>query len=197
MGLDHTPLLKSLSHKNTESEIPYIHFCLKLLLRKEVGKTVTMTALSKISQDALMLDQKVVGNTVDEDDFSSGHGSSAQDPEHSSTRDSESQSGSRTGSSRTGTTGGDEDVDDIRNAMAREETKQVFRLRIVVMIVLFVVACALSYTIYYITRKAEILEFENEFEAVAETIHTNLNGTAAVEVFASIICLATSTHWCF
>jgi hypothetical protein len=44
------------------------------------------------------------------------------------------------------------------------------------MLILVTAAAAVSLTVYHITRKAEIQEFESEFEAVSEKIISALNG---------------------
>jgi hypothetical protein len=107
-------------------------------------------------------------------DTSSGPESLPKDHESSSVNDSDSNS--RTGSSRTGNTT-DDDINMIKEELAREETKNVFRLRILVILILVATAIAMSYTIYHITHQAEIDEFESEFEGVADTIIASLNGT--------------------
>ena len=88
----------------------------------------------------------------------------------------ESDTHSRVASSRTGNTMDDE-AKVIKEELARVETKNIFRLRIVVILILVVVAMAMASAIYYITRKAEIEAFEIEFEGVADSIISSLNGT--------------------
>ena len=64
----------------------------------------------------------------------------------------------------------------INEELARQETRNVFRLRIVVIIILVAVAMGVSYLIYDITHKAEIAAFESEFEGNAELIIASLKG---------------------
>jgi hypothetical protein len=136
-------------------------------------QTVGMTPLSKTSH-AILLDSHLPLESLDGDgDNRSGHESMSKDQGSSS--NNESDSNSRSGSSRTGNT--DEDINLIKDGLAREETKNVFRLRILVILILVVTAIAMSFTIYHITHQAEIDEFDSEFEGVADTIIASLNGT--------------------
>ena len=64
----------------------------------------------------------------------------------------------------------------LNEVLARHETTNVFRLRIVVITILVFVGAAVSYLIDYITHKAEITAFETEFEGNAELIIVSLNG---------------------
>ncbi len=137
-----------------------------------LGLTLGMTSLSKTSQDTLLLGHAPLG-PLDEWDTSSGQESLSKDKASSSIN--ESDSNSRTGSSRTGAT--DEEMNLIKEGLAREETEHVFRLRILVILILVATAIAMSYTIYHITHQAEVDEFTSEFEAVADTIIASLNGT--------------------
>jgi len=54
--------------------------------------------------------------------------------------------------------------------LAKHETQQVFRLRMMVILVLMATAGAISYTVYRITDKAEADAFEAQFEGAAEKI---------------------------
>ena len=86
----------------------------------------------------------------------------------------ESGSNSKSESSRTGTT--EDESNMIKEELARQETRNVFRLRIVVIIILVAVAMGVSYLIYDITHKAEIAAFESEYEGNAELIIASLKG---------------------
>ena len=108
----------------------------------------------------------------DNDDTSGSHETSPKDDQGSSSNVSGTNSKSE--SHCTGTT--DDEVTMIQEELTRVETKNVFRLRIVVIAILVTVAMAMAFTIYYITRKAEIEAFDIEFEGVAEAIITSLNG---------------------
>ena len=122
---------------------------------------------SETRQD-VMLDT----NRDENDDISSSHETSPKDDQGSSSNASGTNSKSE--SNRTGTT--DDEVTMIKEELTRIETKNVFRLRIVVITILVTVAMAMAFTIYYITRKAELEAFDTEFEGVAEAIITSLNG---------------------
>ena len=110
--------------------------------------------------------------SADTDDRSSGFDeTSSKDDQRSSSH--ESGSNSKSESSRTGTT---EDESMLTEELARHETNNILRLRIVVIIILVAVAAAVSYLIEYITHKAETTAFEIEFEGNAELIIASLNG---------------------
>lgn len=59
----------------------------------------------------------------------------------------------------------DDDINGIKDALARQETKAVFRLRILVLLVL---------AFYHIIHTSEVEKFETDFYAVAEVIVENL-----------------------
>jgi hypothetical protein len=79
--------------------------------------------------------------------------------------------------------------------LAQRETGQVFRLRVLVILVLLMGAVAVSFTTYYVTKNAEDDEFENTFKAtsakVLETFEEIL--THNVGAIASLA-LATVAH---
>jgi hypothetical protein len=126
---------------------------------------------NKSTQDAPLESQSAPERTAD-DDSSSALGSS-RDRDSSSTN--ESDSNSRSGSGHTGST--DDDIHAIKEGLAREETVQVFRLRVLFFLVLLATAIAVSFAMYRITRNAQVEEFENEFNGVADVIIEALNGT--------------------
>jgi hypothetical protein len=127
--------------------------------------------IHKGTEDAPLEGQNAPVPTAD-DDSSSAPGSS-RELEGSSTN--ESDSNSRSGTAHTGST--HDDINAIKEELTHEETKQVFRLRILVLLSMMATAIAISYTIFRITREAEIEEFENEFIIVANLIIVALNGT--------------------
>ena len=130
-----------------------------------------MAPLSKKGKDVLLaINQHNEGRGKD-DACSSNEASNNDDKVSTSNA---SGSNSKSGSSHTGTT--DDEVNMINEELARHETKNVLRLRILVILLLVAVAAAVCYTIYDITHKAEIEAFERDFEGVAESIITSLNG---------------------
>jgi hypothetical protein len=120
-----------------------------------------MSPLSKMSQDTLLDIQQPLG-PVDEENTSSAN-------------ESDSNSGSEAGSSRTGAR--DEEMNLIEDGLAHEETKYVFRLRIIVILIQVAAAIALAYTVYHISHHAQIDEFQSDFEGVAYAIIASMNGT--------------------
>ena len=113
-------------------------------------------------------------NKDDDISVSSDETSPPRDDQGSSTNESDTHS--KGGSHRTGSTMDDEAII-IKEELARVETKNVFRLRIVVIVIMVTVAMTMAFTMYYITRKAEIEAFEIEYEGVADSIISSLNGT--------------------
>ena len=132
-----------------------------------------MAVVCKASQGVL-LDTDRTEKDGDEDERRSGseETSPQNDDEGGSSQDSASNSKSE--SSRTGTTV--DDANNLKDELARHETINVFRLRVVVIIILVTLAAAVCYLIYDITHEAEIVAFETEFEGNAEMIIASLNG---------------------
>ena len=122
----------------------------------------------------VLLDTDRTEKDGDEDERRSGseETSPQNDDEGGSSQDSASNSKSE--SSRTGTTV--DDANNLKDELARHETINVFRLRVVVIIILVTLAAAVCYLIYDITHEAEIVAFETEFEGNAEMIIASLNG---------------------
>ena len=106
-----------------------------------------------------------------DDSSSAGEDSSNIDEDISSTADSISKSKR----SHTGTV--EDEAKIIKEELTRHETTNVLRLRALVIFVLVTVAATVCYIIYDITHKSEIEAFETEFDGVAESIITSLNGT--------------------
>lgn len=79
-------------------------------------------------------------------------------------------SSSRSGrSNRTGESTED-DLQTIKDALAKHETKQVFRLRVVVVLILIAAATGISLTVYFLTKNAEEEEFEVQYYGLADKI---------------------------
>ena len=76
--------------------------------------------------------------------------------------------------SRTGTTGDDANM--INEDLARHESTNVFRLRILVIMILVVVANVVAITTFQDHHRSEIAAFIAEFEKNADMIVTSLNG---------------------
>jgi hypothetical protein len=104
-------------------------------------------------------DDSCVGGSDSDDNGSSSH---------------ESGTGTSVNTAATGTV--QDDMKEIKEELARHETKQVFRLRVLVMLILITAATSVSITVYYVTHSAEITEFETEFQSVSEKIIDALNG---------------------
>ncbi len=100
----------------------------------------------------------------------SENGSSRQDDSsRGSTNNIESGNNSTNGwSHRTG--GSDDDLQTIKDALGRQETKRVIRLRFVVILILIAAAASVSWTVYFITKSAEKEDFELQYDGVADKI---------------------------
>ena len=105
-------------------------------------------------------------------EFSNIEVNSDDDGERSSNEQSSSyESGTDTGSgSGTGRSGSTDEFASIKSGLAKQETKQVFRLRILVVLLLVAAAASISVTVYYLTSTAEIEEFETLYYGNAEKI---------------------------
>ena len=57
-----------------------------------------------------------------------------------------------------------------KDQLAQKETRDVFLLRVLVVIVLLLAAVAVSVVVYFITRNAEVDEFETQYTALADTV---------------------------
>ena len=132
--------------------------------------TLSMQRLEESLKEHSEEDSKSASSNVDK---SSGTGSG-----HGSTTDSR-----RTGSS-------EDDAQAIKQALARQETKQVFRLRILVVLVLIAAATAISVTIYFIIRNADIDEFQLEYEGSANKLVDSLQEVLAEMAAISGIAVA-------
>jgi hypothetical protein len=60
--------------------------------------------------------------------------------------------------------------DSDKYQLAQKETQDVFLLRVLVVVVLLNAAVAVSVVVFFITKNAEVDEFETQFEALAETV---------------------------
>ena len=102
------------------------------------------------------------------DDLSSSKYSYECGEQSSGTSGSQDESTSDT--QRTSSVGWEDDAQNIKNALAKQETKQVFRLRVLVILILVAAATSISITIYHITRSAQLQEFQHQYEANAQKI---------------------------
>lgn len=75
---------------------------------------------------------------------------------------------SQTDTNRSGST--DDDIDILKEVLTKKETTAVFRLRAMVILILFAAASSVSITVYYLTHNAEISTFKTEYTSAAEKI---------------------------
>lgn len=138
-------------------------------------------SLSKTSKEALEREIEV-GEDVD-DRSSVVTGSSANNRASVT-------NGSTSETNQTGTT--DEDFQSIKNALTQRESRQVFRLRVLVMMILLAAATSISVVIYNLERSSQIDEFESDYYAVAEKIIDALNKvTDSIAAISGIAVTAT------
>jgi hypothetical protein len=64
----------------------------------------------------------------------------------------------------------EETSDTEKDQLAQKETRDVFMLRVLVVLVLLLAAVAVSFVVYLITRNAEVDEFETQYTALADTV---------------------------
>lgn len=102
----------------------------------------------------------------DADNASSAAGSLSEIIESSSTNMS------TTETYQTGTT--DEDFQTIKNALTQQESRQVFRLRVLVILILMAAAASISFTVFHLERTTQVDEFEAAFYGSAEKIIDSL-----------------------
>ena len=75
--------------------------------------------------------------------------------------------------SKSGTGGEGSSSDSNKLQLARKETNQVFRLRMLVFLVLLIAAVAVSLIVYKVMSSAEEDDFEQQFASAAEKIKTS------------------------
>ncbi len=131
-------------------------------------------SLSKTSKETLQGGKDVC---EDVDDASSAAGDS------SGNVDASKSNLSTTDTNQSGTT--DDEIQNIKNALTKRESQQVFRLRLLVMLILIAAATSISFTIFRLERSSQLEEFESDYYGVAEKIITSLQ-----EVTKSISAIA-------
>ena len=125
----------------------------------------TSSAAPLIMSESIMEEQDP-SLFLDEDDSKSGSSNVEKSSSGNGTVSSWHNSASE--SRRTSTT--DDDTNTIKNALAKQETQQVFRLRVLVILILMAAATSISVTIYFIVQQSEIDEFELQYYAAANKI---------------------------
>ena len=64
----------------------------------------------------------------------------------------------------------DDSGESIRKQISKQETRNVFRLRLLVILILVLIAIIISLVVYRLTTQAERDEFESQYEAAADKI---------------------------
>lgn len=124
--------------------------------------------LSKTSQGVLNDSKR-----YDEGDDLDRKRSSHETKDDQGSTSNASDSNSKSGSSRPGTM--EDDVNMIKDRLAREDTKNVVRMRVLMMLILGATGFSLAATLYHITTKTEIDAFERAYEGNAESILESLS----------------------
>lgn len=135
--------------------------------------------------------------TMDESDASSGS---------KSLGDNSTSTGKHSGSgtNATGDSSEDDNFQSIKDALTKSETRQVFRLRVIVIFILIAAGASISMTVYLITSNAEREEFDNEYYGVADKIieafqdvMVEISAVSGLAVAASAESNETSLEWPF
>lgn len=105
-----------------------------------------------------------------------------------------SQASSESESKKSSSNGGRSD-DEARQILSKQESEDVFRLRVTVILVLFAAAMAVSASIFLMISTSEHQEFENQFEGIAERIVDAFEGIPQQRIGAvSSLAIAASAH---
>jgi hypothetical protein len=108
-----------------------------------------------------MMKRLASGSSIDGDSISSGN-----DPESNSFPDDPS----TTKVSGTSAKYGEESTSTIKEQIAKQESQDVFRLRLLVVVVLVLTAAAISCTVYWLTSDGESDTFKAQYEGAADKI---------------------------
>ena len=76
------------------------------------------------------------------------------------------------------------DESKVREELTRKESKQVFRLRVVVILVLFCAAILVSVIVFHVTKSAQDDEFRSQYEGSAEKITEAFRGIVSQKLGA-------------
>jgi hypothetical protein len=99
---------------------------------------------------------------------------------------------SATGSRATGT---DTDNGSEKDQLSRKESRDVFLLRVVVILVMLLAATAVSVIVFFITRNSETAEFETQFGGAAEQVTIAFEAIVGEKLGAiSALALAAIAH---
>lgn len=142
-------------------------------------------SLSKTSKDLLNEQSHWEGAGDDDDTPAAGpwQEASLDDAESSTNK-------STTDTNRTGNV--DDDTQTIKDALTQHESRQVFRLRALVIFILLVVAISISYAVFKQQRKGQVAQFEAIFYGVAEKIVDSLErATEAIAALGAFGVMAT------
>ncbi len=101
--------------------------------------------------------------------------------------------GNSTNSNRTGETT-DDDLNTIKSSLTKQESKQVFRLRVAVVMILVAAATAISLAVFFITKNAEEDEFSTQYSGVANKILDHFEEIMIEMSAVSGLAVAATTH---
>lgn len=130
-----------------------------------------------------ILQPKKKMGTQSKRDMDEGEGSSNRS---GSAYDDGSGQESQTDTNRSGSS--DDDIDTLKDSLTKKESKAVFRLRALVILILFAAAASVSVTVFYLTHNAEVSTFETEYVSAAEKITESFQ--EAMEKIAAVSGLA-------
>ena len=135
-----------------------------------------MMLLSKTSQDVLSESKRYEDD--DMDDKRASH--EAKDEQEGSTSNA-SDSNSKAGSSRLGTP--EDDLNMIKDRLGREDTKNVVRMRVLMMLILGATGFSLACILYQITTNTETEAFESTYEGNAQSLLESLSRKWNIMIF--------------
>ncbi len=139
-------------------------------------------SLSKVSKDTLEGDKDLWD---DVDDASSAAGTRS-----SGNVEASNANNSTTDTNQSGTT--DDDFQNIKNALTKRESQQVFRLRVLVMLILIAAGASISITIFHLEKSSQLEEFESDYYGVAEKVVDALQKvTESISAISGIAVTAT------
>jgi hypothetical protein len=138
--------------------------------------------LSKTSQGVLS-ESKRYEEDDDMDEKRTSH--ETKDEQEGSTSNA-SDSNSKAGSSRLGAP--EDDLNMIKDRLGREDTKNVVRMRVLIMLILGATGFSLACILYQITSKTETAAFEATYEGNAQSILESLSRKWDTMIFVRQTC---------
>eukprot|EP00934_Nitzschia_sp_Nitz4_P004266 Nitzschia sp. Nitz4//scaffold216_size36101//31917//35797//NITZ4_007786-RA/size36101-snap-gene-0.13-mRNA-1//1//CDS//3329542209//4256//frame0 len=116
------------------------------------------------------------------------------DVESQSTSNPDEESNHESKSASNDASNSEDDVSHLKQSLTKRETEQVFRLRVLVIAILFAAAGSVSFTIYKLTHNSEVDEFKSQYYSVAEKIIESFQETMVQISAVSGLAVAATAH---